>query len=81
MLTETCPQRIEDQTIIVMPAKWSRATVKTLFDIMGSAATGRWTPGAEEPEPDFGNLSLDEWRQLKSLLDRVDVRPPEGRRY
>lgn len=67
-----------------MPAKWSKATVKTLFDIMGSAATGRWTPGTEgpeEPDPDFGNLSLDEWRQLESLLDRVDVRPPEGRRY
>jgi hypothetical protein len=81
LLTETRPQRIEDRTIIVMPAKWSKATVKTLFDIMGSAAMGRWAPGAEEPEPDFSKPSLDEWRQLKSLLDRVDVRPPEGRRY
>lgn len=72
----------EDQTIVVMPARWTKATAKTMYDLAGSAATGRWTASfaeaASELEFDFAGLSLDEQRQLQALLDRVGVKPSEG---
>ncbi len=72
----------EDQTIVVMPAKWTKATAKTMYDLMGSAATSNWTAGfaqaAPELEFDFAGLSLDEQRLLTLLLDRIGLKPPEG---
>ncbi len=65
----------EDVTVIVMPARWTKATVKTLYDVMGSAATGRWTAGFEEVESDleydFSNLTLEEHRTLLSIQDKI----------
>ncbi len=65
----------EDVTVIVMPARWTKATVKTLYDVMGSAATGRWTAGFEEVESDleydFSNLTLEEHRTLISIQDKI----------
>jgi len=71
----------EDQTIILMPARWSKANVKTMFDIVTSVGTGRWTSGTEDPdgelEFDLSPLDLDEQRQLQAFLDRIGVKPPE----
>lgn len=71
----------EDVTYIFMPARWTKATVKTLFDLMGSAATGRWTPAIPEDdsdlEYDLSNLSLDEKRVLLGLMSRIGIKPPE----
>jgi hypothetical protein len=65
----------EDVTVIVMPARWTKATVKTLYDVMGSAATGRWTAGFEEVESDleydFSNLTLEEHRTLLSIQEKI----------
>ncbi len=73
----------EDQTIVVMPAKWSKATAKTMYELMASAATGRWTAGVvenldEEIEYDFSALSLDEERTLLALMERVGIKPKEA---
>lgn len=72
----------EDVTVIIMPARWNKATVKTMAELMANAATGRWCAAPEQPQElegefDLSPLDLDEQRQLQALLDRIGVKPPE----
>ncbi len=68
----------EDVTVILMPARWNKGTVKTYYDIAGSAATGRWTAGFEEVEDDlefdFSALTLDEQRAYLEIIEKIGSR-------
>lgn len=66
------------QTLIFLPARWSKATIRSMYDMAAGAVNGNWTTLKQAQDPadnfDFSDFTDDELLEYIKLSDKLGVR-------
>jgi hypothetical protein len=69
-------------TCVFLPARWTKATARTLHDLAASALTGAWTSKEVDEEDqddfDFSNFSNEELATYVELSEKLKVHKRSG---